>query len=129
MNTFIRLILVSMLALVAAPSFAGSAVHILACEQDDDATVEDLTSTMTKWLAAAKKIKGGENIQVFLNFPAAAHMAEADFGLILVLPSFSDWGTFKDNYSGSATAKKMDAIWDDLAACPDSALIRSISVK
>ena len=75
-----------------------------------------------------KKIKGGEELQVFLNFPAAAKMGENDFGLIIVLPSFTDWGTFRDGYK-AANVAKFDAQFDDMASCPDSALWEMIEVK
>jgi hypothetical protein len=31
------------------------------------------------WLKAAKAMKGGENMEVYLNFPTAAYMGENDF--------------------------------------------------
>jgi hypothetical protein len=128
MNAITRLILISVLAIFAAPAFSGQAVQVFDCEQDDDASAEDIQGLLSKWVKEVKKIKGGEELQAYLNFPAAAKMGENDFGLIIVLPSFTDWGTFRDGYK-AANVAKFDVQFDDMASCPDSALWEMIEVK
>ena len=73
-------------------------------------------------------MKGGENLEIYLHFPVVAQMGETDFAFVVTVPSLEEWGIFMDGYEGSA-AQKFDKEWDELAACPDSALFRSMKVK
>lgn len=118
-----------MLMIVAAPAYSGSVVHIFDCEQDEEATRGQLEAVAAKWLKAAKGQKGGEQFEAYLNFPRAAAMGEGDFTLVLIAPSFAEWGTFIDGYEGSAAAHEVDAEWDELADCPDSSLWESVAIK
>ena len=128
MKTVIRLALVTLMMAIAAPAYSDSFSMFLKCEQDDDATPQALQAVASKWLKAANSMKGGENIKVFLNFPVVAAMGDTDLALVIVTPSLAEWGVFMDGYEGSA-AQQLDTEWDELAACPDSALMKSVQVK
>lgn len=128
MKTVIRLALVTLMMAIAAPAYSDSFSMFLKCEQDDDATPQALEAVASKWLKAANSMKGGENIKVFLNFPVVAAMGDTDLALVIVTPSLAEWGVFMDGYEGSA-AQQLDTEWDELAACPDSALMKSVQVK
>ena len=128
MNAITRLILISVLAIFAAPAFSGQALQVFDCEQDDDASADDIKGLLSKWVKEVRKIKGGEKLEAYLNFPAAAKMEENDFALILVLPSFTDWGTFRDGYK-AANVEKFDVQFDEMASCPDSALWESVEIE
>ena len=124
---FWMLALVMMVA--AAPAFSGEAVHMWACEMDDDATEEQLEEMAAKWLAAAKKVKGGENLKAFVYFPVAVNATvEMDVMFIVVAPSFAEWGTFWDNYHGSEAAA-LENEQNEAVVCPDSVLWESFTVK
>ncbi len=129
MKIFMRLVFVSILMIVAAPSYSASVVHVFSCEQDEEATRKDLEAVATKWLKAAKTQKGGDQLEAYLNFPRAAQMGEKDFSFILLAPSFAEWGVFIDGYEGSAAAQNIDNEWDELADCPDSSLWESVAIK
>jgi hypothetical protein len=110
MNTITRWMLVpvvmSVLMIGAAPAFSSQATQIFACEQDDDTTEAQLRAQAQEWLTAARGMKGGENLNVFVYFPVAVNaLREADFYFMVVVPSFAEWGTFWDGYSGSPAAK------------------------
>ena len=128
MNTIIRLIIVSILMIVAAPAYSAKVVQVFSCEQDDDATEEALEAQALKWLKAARQMKGGAQLEVYLNYPWAAQMDENDFLFVLIAPSLEEWGVFFDNYKGSAAAQ-VDQGSNDLAACPDSSLWESVEIK
>jgi len=128
MKTIIRLIIVSILMMVAAPAWSGSAVAVYQCEQGDDASEADVLAAVADWLQAAKAMKGGENIDAFVMFPMAATMGEFDMLFIVTAPSFAEWGTFMDGYEGSAAAEA-DKKYADTAICPDSALWESFRVE
>ena len=125
MKTIIRLAIISILMLIAAPAWSGSAVMVYTCEQDDDASEADVNAAAAAWLEAAKGMKGGENLEVFVMFPMAVTMGESDFLFIVTAPSFGEWGTFMDGYEASAAADS-DKKYADVADCPDSALWESV---
>jgi hypothetical protein len=128
MKTIIRLIIVSILMMVAAPAWSGSAVAVYQCEQGDDASEADVLAAVADWLQAAKAMKGGENIDAFVMFPMAATMGEFDLLFIVTAPSFAEWGAFMDGYEGSAAAEA-DKKYADTAICPDSALWESFRME
>jgi len=125
MKTIIRLAIISILMLIAAPAWSGSAVAVYTCEQDDDASEADINAAAAAWLEAAKGMKGGDNLEVFVMFPMAVTMGESDFLFIVTAPTFAEWGTFMDGYEGSAAAES-DKKYGDVADCPDSALWESV---
>lgn len=128
MKNFIKIMLLPILLILVAPVYAGTAVHVLHCEQDDDASNKDLNNLMSAWLKDAKTMKGGKGLEVYLYFPIAAQMGETDFMVLIKAPSVSEWGQFMDGYEGSA-AQSHDADWDELAACADSSLWQSVTIK
>lgn len=128
MRTFIYFMIVSILLAVAAPAYSASVSHTFKCEQDDDATEQALIALASKFLKAAKGVKGGENMMVSLHFPLAGTNGATDFAFVLTVPTATEWGTFADNFPGSA-AEALNGEWDELAACPDSTLIRSVKVE
>jgi hypothetical protein len=124
---FWMLALVMMVA--AAPAFSGEAVQMWACEMDDDATEEQLEAHAADWLAAAKKVKGGENLEAYVLFPVAVNATnQMDVMFVVVAPSFAEWGTFWDNYEGSEAAK-LENLQNDAVVCPDSVLWESYKVE
>ena len=82
MKTIIRFGLVSMLAMVAAPSYSAEAWHVFTCEMLEEATEKDIVEGASKWLKAAKGMKGGEQLELSVHFPMAAEMGESDFKLL-----------------------------------------------
>ena len=127
MKKVIRLLLVPMLMMLAAPAYSDQVSMFLQCSQGDEATRKDLETVASKWLKAAKSSKGGENLEVYLHFPIVAQMGEFDFALVIKAPSIADWGVFMDGYQGSE-AHKFDKEWDELATCPNSSLWKTIKV-
>ena len=63
MNTIFRLTIISVLVLVAAPTWADEIHHAYQCVQEDDAHEDALAAIASEWLAAARKLEGGENIE------------------------------------------------------------------
>ena len=128
MRSLIRLIIISMLMMVAIPAWAGTAVMVYSCEQDEDASEADVNAAAAAWLKAAKGMKGGENLEAYAMFPMAVTMGEKDFMFVVTAPSFAEWGTFMDGYEGSAAAES-DKKYADVADCPDSALWESFKAE
>lgn len=82
-----------------------------------------------KWLAAARKIEGGENIEAYVYFPVAVNNnGKNDMVFVLTAPNFKAWGTFWDGYTTSK-AGDLDGVNRDLITPTDSALWQSTKVK
>lgn len=128
MKIFVQTMFVSLLMIVAAPAWSDSALHILTCQQDEDTSDDQIEAMSAEWLKAAKTVKGGENLKLYLNFPVAAKAGNVDVAVILVAPSFAEWGAFMDNYAGSAAAK-LDVKNEGGLDCGDGALWESVEIK
>lgn len=124
MKTMIRLAMVSIFMMMAAPAFAGSVVTVYNCQQSDSASEEDVIAIASEWLESAKKIKGGENLEVRVMFPVAAVMGDNDFLFVIIAPSFTEWGMYQDNSADAGSAEE-DKKYADIANCNDSALWES----
>jgi len=128
MKVFVQLMFISMLMILAAPAWADAALHTVLCEQDDDVTDEKVEAISVEWLKAAKTIKGGENLELYLNFPVAAKVGEVDVALIIITPSFAEWGLFMDNYPGSA-AEAVDEKYAEDLDCGNGTLWESLKIE
>ena len=128
MKAMIRLMVISVLMFVAAPAWADRAVHIYHCEQEDEASDEALSQIASEWLKAAKTMKGGENIEIFVYFPVAVEIGEQDFLFMVTAPSFEEMGAFLDAYEGSLL-EDIDDRFDELAACPSSSMWEAKTIK
>ena len=125
MKLFIRLLTISMLAIFATPAWSAAVVHAIQCEQDEETSDEKVEAISVEWLKAAKTIKGGEHLKLRLNFPIAAKMGEVDVVVLILAPSFTEWGAFMDNYPESA-AEAVDEKYVDDLDCGNGTLWESV---
>ena len=129
MKIIVRLMLVSMLMLVAAPAYSAEATQMWKCEMDDDASEAQVKASAQDWLKAAKKVKGGARLKAYVYFPIAVNATgEIDVWFVVVAPSFEEWGKFWDNYAGSPAAK-VDEQNEEFVVCPDSGLWEKVNVE
>lgn len=128
MKNAIRFLIISMLLVLATPAYAATAVLVFECQQDEEASDEDVVAAAVKWLKVAKTLKGGKGLEVYVNFPVAATMGESDFEYVIVAPSFTEWGEFVDGYKGSKLAAE-DQSFADIADCTDSSLWTSVKAE
>jgi len=120
MKTLVRLIIISLFMVIASPVYA-EAIQIFNCEYEGDATEDDVNAMAGKWLAAAKTLKGGKNLRIYIRYPVAASVDDIDFKFVLTTPDFAQWGAFTDAYELS----KLEEIDDELekiATCDDASL-------
>ena len=127
MKTLIRSMIISMLMLIAAPAYSD-AIQIFNCEYEGDATEDDVFAMSSKWLAAAKTIEGGENIQIAIRFPVAASVDDIAFKFVIIAPNFAEWGKFTDNYSASKL-QEIDDELEKVASCNDASMWEGEIVK
>jgi hypothetical protein len=124
MKTVIRLIQISALMMASTLAWSGEAVLVLSCEQADDASEDDVIAVVADWLAEAKQVKGGENLNAFAMFPVAVTMGSYDLMVVITAPNFEEWGRFIDAYEGNEESE-VDNKFADTVICPDSALWES----
>jgi G:T-mismatch repair DNA endonuclease (very short patch repair protein) len=130
MNRSLPYMLVVVMIIAVAPAFAGGkATQMWRCELDDDATEEQVVKAAQEWLAAAKTMKGGKNLEAYIYFPVAVNnLPDTDLLFVVSAPSFKEWGTFWDGYKGSPVAK-LDKANRDFIVAPNSGLWESNKVK
>ena len=121
MKTVVGFMLIFMMMIVAAPAYSAEVVQIYNCQQDEDATDGDIKAVAAEWLKAAKKMKGGEQLEVYVRHPIVGHMGERDFTFVLRAPSLEQWSMFMSGYKDSAL-EEIDDKLDELCDCPDSSL-------
>jgi len=90
------------------------------CEIDDAVNEDQVEAHAATWLAAAKKLPGGENLEAYVLFPVAVNATgEMDAMFVIVAPSFADWGKFWDAY-GDSDAADIEEDAQEMIVCPDS---------
>ena len=125
----VGLMLVSMLMIGATPAFSGVATQMWKCEMDDDTSEEEVNAMAQAWLKAARTMKGGKRLEVYVQLPVAVNaFGEADVWFIISAPTFEEWGMFWDNYSGSP-AEAVDIRNQEKIICPDSALWEAVKIE
>lgn len=127
MKTLIHIALISMLIVFASPAHS-EAMQIFNCELEDEATEDDVFDMSAKWLKAARTIKGGENLTLWVRFPVTASVDDIDFTFVLFTPDFTEWGEFTDAYELS-TIVEIDDEFEKIAECNDSSLWEGVEVK
>jgi hypothetical protein len=129
MKTIVGLMVVSMLMVVAVPTYAAEATQWWKCEMDDDASEAEVMAMAADWLKAARTMKGGERLEAEVLFPVAVNaIGDFDVFFTVTAPTFEEWGRFWDNYEGSPAAAA-DKKNQEKIVCPDSVLWESIKVK
>ena len=127
MKTFMRVMIISMLMVVASPAYS-EAIQIFNCEYEGEATEDEVWAMSKKWLAAARTLKGGENLQIYLRYPVAASVDDIDFKFVLVTPNFTEWGVFTDAYELSKL-QEIDDELEKVATCNDASLWEGTEIK
>lgn len=124
----LRSITIAIMLLLALPAYADSVVQVWNCELNDGKTAEELEAVSQGWLKAAKGQKGGEGLEVYLNYAVGAGEDTEGFLFVLVAPSFTDWGAFEDGYEDSPAAEA-DAAFNDVASCSTPSLWGSVEIE
>jgi len=107
---------------------ASNVLQIWKCTTNEDSTGAEVEAVSAAWLKAARGMKGGDQLEVYLEEPIAASEIGGDFYFVLVAPSFEAWGVFNDGYEGSP-AQKADEEFFKVASCSSSTLSLSTKVE
>lgn len=129
MRTWIGTLAIATAFLVASATAQAGATQMWRCELTDKASEEEVGQMATEWLAAARKMKGGDRLQAYTYFPVAVNVpGSIDVLFIVHAPSFEEWGKFWDDYLDSP-AGEVEHKYRDKIVCPNSALWESVEVK
>jgi len=128
MKATIIFLITIIFAVVALPVSAASAVQVWPCKLHDGKTQEEVVAVSKVWLDAAKTMNGGAELEVYLGFQIAGDMGPGEFSFVLVANDMATWGTFWNDYSGSAAAKA-DEEWENVATCSGSSLEASVKIE
>jgi hypothetical protein len=121
-------VMLSMMMFAAAPARSAEATQMWKCEMGADTTEKEVEAGAAKWLTAARQMDGGDQLEAFVLFPVAVNVVgNTDFMLVVVAPSFAEWGKFWDEYQVSPDGDADQANAD--VDCPDSALWNSVKVE
>jgi hypothetical protein len=120
--------IVAVLLLGAITCAHASVIQVWKCTANEGKSDADIEKASSAWFAAAKTMKGGENLEVYHSYPMAADAGERGFEFVLIAPDPATWGIFWNEYEGSA-ASKADAAWNSVARCSGSALWNSKAIE
>jgi hypothetical protein len=127
MKTIIKAIMAAIL-LAAFATANAAVVQVWTCTAHDGKTNADIEQASAAWLAAAKTMKGGENLEVYHSYPIAANAGGGDFEFVLIAPDPGTWGVFMNGYNGSA-ASDADVAWNSVASCSGSSMWNSVAIQ
>ncbi len=84
--------------------------------------MDDMMKASSAWLKVVKSLKGGKDVELFLEFPVVANTDDGTFNFVVVAdeldPVVKTWGL-------KATEDK----WWEFAVCTGSSLWHSVKIK
>jgi hypothetical protein len=124
-----RRLLIAIFLACTGPAMANQFGHSWSCELVAGKTVEDVRAVSLAWLNAAKSMKGGDQLELYINLPIVVEESANRFDFVLLAPSLEAWGAFYDGYSESSPVGKADVDFAGVAACSGSTLWESIRIE
>lgn len=113
---------------ISAPVAANEFDHVWNCELRPGKSLDEARAAAAAWLAAAKSMKHGERLQVFIRYPIVVGDSENRFDFVVRAPSLAAWGTFYDTYDDGTPVADADAKFAEVAGCSGSTLWEWIGV-
>ncbi len=120
----------SVMFFFTASAFAD-VLHVWTCELNDGKTFDDAVEVSSAWLEVAKSMEGGEDFEVFLDFPIAANAGDGSFNFVLVAADAITWGVWFGNAFAHADSPivEANAAWSEAAACSSTSLWNSVEIE
>ena len=125
----IAVMLASAVAALSAPAAANEFEHVWSCELNPGKTLDDARAVARTWLAAAKSMKNGEELQAIIRYPIVVSESENRFDFVVRASSLAAWGAFYDTYDDGSPVADADAKFADVAGCSGSTMWESIGVE
>ena len=112
-------------AAVAANEFE----QVWNCELKPGKTLDEARAVALTWLAAARSMKNGERLQVYIRYPIIVSDSENRFDFVVRAPSLAAWGAFYDAYDDGTPVANADAKFAEVVGCSGSTRWESIGVE
>ena len=119
----------SVMLLFTASAFADSVVHIWTCELNDGKTGDDAVAVSSAWLKVAKSMEGGEDLEVYLEYPIAAPARDGSFNFVLIVADEKTWGIWFGADDPDSAMQDANTAWSEVAACSGSSLWFSVEIE
>ena len=100
-----QVLVVVLLGFVSVPAQATTLVQVFPCTINEGYTEDDLADYIAEYLQLARSIKGGEELEIYMNFAVAPQSTSID--IVAIYPSFAGWGHFTDDLPGSPLMELM----------------------
>ena len=130
----VMLLVVALPAYLAAQTKAAQAnpnevLHIYKCNITEGKTEAQVVEAAQLYLNALRQLDGGKELKMKLLWPVAVNnLGEIDFHIILISPSFTEWGRMWDAYKDDTAAAKFEEL-QGTADCNDSAVWESENIE
>jgi hypothetical protein len=122
-------LIISGLAVSAAPVSANQFGHVWSCELAAGKSLADVRAVSEQWLKAARTMSGGDQLELYINLPIVVEDSANHFDFVLQAPSLQSWGTFYDGYSETSPVGKADVVFAGVATCSGSTVWESIRIE
>lgn len=119
----------SAVAAFAAPVAANEFDHVWSCELKPGKSLDEARAVARTWLAAARSMKHGENLQALIRYPIIVSESENRFDFVVRAPSLAAWGAFYDTYDDDTPVADADLKFADVASCSGSTMWELIGVQ
>jgi hypothetical protein len=116
------------IATISAPAAANEFEHAWSCELRPGRTLDDARAVARSWLAAARSMKNGGQLQAVIRYPIVVSDSENRFEFVVRAPSLAAWGAFYDTYDDGTPVADADSKFADVAGCSGSTMWESIGV-
>jgi hypothetical protein len=134
LSVLVLSIIVALPAYLAAQTKAAQAnpnqvMHIYKCNVIEGKTDAQVVEGARLYLNALRQLDGGKELKMKLLWPVAVNnLGEIDFHVVLISPSFAEWGRMWDAYKDETAAAKFEDL-QGTADCNDSAVWESEDVE
>lgn len=128
-RTALSLCLAGASAAWATPVAANDFDHVWTCVLNPGRSLDDARAVSGAWLAAARSMPGGEQLQAHIRYPIIVGDSENRFDFVVRAPSLAAWGAFYDRYDDGTPVAVADTKFAEVARCPGSTMWESIRVE
>jgi hypothetical protein len=94
-----RVLVVVLLLFIAVPVQATTLLQVFPCTIDEGFTEEDVAVYIAEYLKSARSIKGGADMEIYINSAVAPKSTGIE--IVTIFPSFAAWGHFIDDLRAS----------------------------
>ena len=131
MNKTIRSFIAAVLMLGLSPyAIADSVIEVFPCEIRIDAPEEfDIDVLAADWLAAARKLESGAELNLYLTWPMVATENDNVFHWVLQAPDIQAWAAFMAEYGESEELAALDEAFYEQISCSGNSIWYSDEVE